>query len=99
MPLFWILIGTILFVLGATVSYFSGIRSIQASRRLADFRVRDGSTGRMKTISGEAFLAQLLPALVSHLVAHPDLFRLLPRATQDRLGPRSISILCCSAVV
>lgn len=30
------------------------------------------------------------PALISHLVAHPDLFRLLPRATQDRLGPRSI---------
>ncbi|HJV64901.1 MAG TPA: FAD-dependent oxidoreductase [Geomonas sp.] len=30
------------------------------------------------------------PALLSHLVAHPDLFRLLPRSLQDRFGPRSI---------
>jgi len=30
------------------------------------------------------------PAFVSHLVASPNLFRQLPRRTQDRLGPRSI---------
>jgi len=30
------------------------------------------------------------PAMVSHLVARPDLFRLLPRTWQDRLGVRSI---------
>src|SRR5512141_3099614 len=40
MPLIWILVGAILFVLGAMVSYFSGIRALQASRRLADYRVR-----------------------------------------------------------
>ncbi len=40
MPLLLILIGAVLFVLGAIVSYFSGIRSLQTSRRLADYRVR-----------------------------------------------------------
>ncbi len=30
------------------------------------------------------------PAGVSHLVARPNLFRLLPRSAQDRLAPRSI---------
>src|SRR5512138_3345164 len=40
MTLLLILIGTILFVVGAIVVYFSGIRSLQASRRLADYRMK-----------------------------------------------------------
>ena len=35
-----ILIGIIVFALGAIFSYYSGIRALQTSRRLADYRVR-----------------------------------------------------------
>src|SRR5512138_3862415 len=40
MTLLLILAGTILFVVGAIVSYFLGIRALQASRRLADYRAK-----------------------------------------------------------
>src|SRR5512135_3653962 len=49
MAFIWILlIGAILLVLGAIVSYFSGIRALQASRRLADYRVRQKYIGRAR---------------------------------------------------
>src|SRR5512140_937751 len=62
-----ILVGAILFVLGAVVSYFSSIRSLQASRKLADFRVRQRYIVRARWSLVGGFFSVLVAAVLFFL--------------------------------
>src|SRR5512141_35585 len=93
MTLTLILIGAILFVLGAVVSYFSGIRSLQASRKLADYRVRQRSVVRARwSLVGGFFSVVVAAALFlmnrpANLPAAPQ-----PTATTTTQAPVATTV-------
>src|SRR5512138_3307714 len=71
MTFLWILIGAILFVVGAIVVYFAGIRSLQASRRLADYRVKQKYVARARWSLVGGLLSLAVAALLFFLNRAP----------------------------
>src|SRR5512143_3402485 len=88
-----ILVGAILFVVGALVSYFSGIRALQASRRLADYRVRRRYVVRALWSLAGGLLS--VAVAVGLMVTHPPAAS--PTAFPTSSKPTSTSVAAASA--
>src|SRR5512140_311689 len=96
MTFIWILIGAILFVLGAIVSYFSGIRSLQASRRLADYRVRQRYVARARwSLAGGLFSVAVATVLL--IMNRPGLQAAVPTPTIATIAPAATSVSSTAA--